>query len=66
MKEMVWVVEVVLVAAALLRQALLDQPQSRNGDSIPLLAEQVHGNRDISGQCSAHRTGYLNRFLGRS
>jgi len=64
MKEVVWVVEVVLVAVVLLRQALLDQPQSRNGDSIPLLAEQVHGNRDIFWQCSARRTGYLNQFPG--
>jgi hypothetical protein len=63
---MVWVVEVVLLAAALLRQALLDQPRSRNGDSIPLLAEQVHGNRDIFWLCSECRTGYLNRFPGRS
>jgi hypothetical protein len=57
---------VVLVAVVLLRQALLDQPQSRNGDSIPLLAEQVHGNRDIFWQCNARRTGYLNQFPGRS
>jgi len=63
---MVWVVEVVLVAVVLLRQALLDQPQSRNGDSIPLWAGQVHGNRDIFWRCSECRTGYLNQFLGRS
>jgi hypothetical protein len=63
---MVWVVEVVLAAAALLRQALLDQPQSRNGDSRWLWAGQVHGNRDIFWQCSVCRTGYLNRFPGRN
>jgi hypothetical protein len=63
---MVWVVGVVSVAVVLLRRALLDQLKSHSGGSIPLLAEQVHGNRDISGQCSARRTGYLNQFLGRS
>ena len=64
-KEMVWVVEVALVVV-LLRRALPDQPRNHSGGNIPLLAEQVRGNRDIFWQCSARRTGCLNRFLGRS
>jgi hypothetical protein len=65
MMEMVWVVGVVLVVV-LLRRALPDQPKNHNAGNIRLLAEQVHGNRDISWRCSARRTGCLNRSLGRS
>lgn len=64
-KGMVWVVEVVLVVV-LLRRALPDQPKNHSGGNIPLLAEQVRDNRDIFWQCSARRTGCLNRSLGRS
>jgi hypothetical protein len=64
-KEMVWVVGVVLVVV-LLRQALPDQLKNHSAGNTLLLAEQVHGNRDIFWQCSARRSGCLNRFLDRS
>jgi hypothetical protein len=64
---MVWVVGVeVGLAAALLRQALLDQLQSRSGGNRPLWVEQARGILGIFWRCSARRTGYLNRFLGRN
>jgi hypothetical protein len=64
-KEMLWVVEVALVVV-LLHRALPDQPRNHSVGNIPLLAEQVHGNRDIFWRCSARRIGCLNRFLDRS
>jgi len=65
MKEMILVVEVVLVVV-LLRQALPDQPRNHSVGNIPLLVEQVHGNRGIFWRCSVRRTGCLNRSLDRS
>jgi hypothetical protein len=64
-EEMVWVVGAVLVVV-LLHRALPDQPRNHSVGNILLLGEQVHGNRDIFWQCSARRTGWMNRSLGRS
>jgi hypothetical protein len=64
-EKMVWVVGVVLVVV-LLRRALPDQPRNRSAGNILLLAEQARGNQGISWQCSARRTGCLNRSLGHS
>ena len=60
---MTWVVKSVV---ARLHRALPDQLQSHSGGRILLWAEQVRDNRDIFWRCSAHRTGYLNRFPDRS
>jgi hypothetical protein len=65
MKEIAWVVGVVSVVALLCR-ALPDQLRNHSVGNILLLGEQARGNRDIFWQCSARRTGCLNRFLGRS